>query len=154
MISFNEGSLFCANDNRITPLADGILYTGDFTTSDKEEPEINWMMLGIKKDVDMSFEIQSVDLNLLDKISRIPTSNNFTLTYERPIMIQARWHKRHRTNKKWLKRYGMKPDTVNVSCNANTCEYDTYDCTFDIDTNSFQYNLKPHQKRKGLKIQW
>ena len=150
MISLNEGSLFYANNK----LSSGILYSGDIQMSNNEEPEIHWMMLNAKKDVGLSFEIQSVDLDLLDQISKTPSyNNNFTLTHKRQIMIQARWHKRHRINKKWLKRYGMKPDMVEVSYNAKAIAYDICDGSFDIDVNNMKYNFKPHQKRRNIRIE-
>lgn len=152
MIELGKGTLFFGGVD-FTPLAFGELtMSSDIPISDKEE-QPRWMMLDVKKDVGLSFEIKAVDFNLLEQASRMPTSNNFTLTYEKQIMIQARWHKRNRTNKKWLKRYGMKPDTVNVSCDANTCAYDVIDGSFDIDASSFKYNLKPHQKRRNIKIE-
>lgn len=154
MINLNKGSFFWINDNGPTQLAHGILYADDISMSDKEEQESRWMMLDVKKDVGMSFEIKAVDLNLLEQASRMSMSNNFTLTYEQPIMIQARWHKRHRTNKKWLKRFGMKPDTITVSYDAETCDYDVCDGRFDIDAHSKKYNWKPHQKRRNIKIEW
>lgn len=153
MINLNEGSFFWINDNGPTKLASGILYADDFPISDKEE-QSQWMMLDVKKDVGMSFDIKAIDLNLLDQIIKIPMSNKFTLMYEQPIMIQARWHKRHRINKKWLKRFGMKPDTVTVSYDAETWAYDVCDGSFDIDASSKKYNWKPHQKRRNLKIEW
>ena len=155
MISLNEGSLFYANDNRLAKISSGILYTDEIKTSNLEEPEIHWMMLSAKKDVGLSFEIQAVDLDLLEQISKTPTHNNsnFTLTHKRSIMIQARWHKRHRINKKWLKRYGMKPDMVEVSYNAKAIDYDLCNGSFDINTSNMKYNFKPHQKRRNLRIE-
>ena len=154
MISLNEGSLFYANGNMLAKLASGILYTDEIKTSNLEEPEIHWMMLSAKKDVGLSFEIQAVDLDLLEQISKTPSySSNFTLIHKRTIMIQARWHKRHRINKKWLKRYGMKPDMVEVSYNAKAIDYDLCNGNFDINTNNMKYHFKPHQKRKNIKIE-
>ena len=154
MISLNEGALFYENNNRSAKISSGILYADDISMSANEEQEIHWMMLNTKKDVGMSFEIQAVDLDLLNQISKTPAPNsNFTLTHKRPIMIQARWHKRHRINKKWLKRYGMRPDMVEVSYNAKAIAYDICDGSFDIDASNMKYNFKPHQKRRNLRIE-
>ena len=153
MIEFGKCALFYGGVD-YTPLAFGeLLTTDDFSISDKEE-QPRWMMLDVKKDVGLSCEIKNVDLNLLEQACTMPMSNNFTLMYEQSIMIQARWHKRHRTNKKWLKRFGMKPDTVTVSYDAKTCAYDVCEGEFDIEADSRKYNWKPHQKRRNLRIEW
>ena len=77
-----------------------------------------------------------------------------------PIMIQARWHKKPRINKKWLKRYGMKKDKVLVRCDVvsvyiNTeCE-NPYEIEhkFNMGLNSMEYKFRPDQLRKNLKIE-
>lgn len=83
------------------------------------------------------------------------------IEYNIPIMIQARWHKKKRVNKKWLKRYGMKKDTLLVRCDVDsispvtttdpyyTTEHTEYDMTFS----NMQYKFRPDQLRKHLKIE-
>jgi hypothetical protein len=78
----------------------------------------------------------------------------FVMQYYVPIMVQARWHKKKRINKKWLKRYGMKPDKVLVKMDANVVEYDTSDNTFEFNTKKYTYVWRPDQLRRGLKIEW
>ena len=78
----------------------------------------------------------------------------FVVQYYVPIMVQARWHKKKRISKKWLKRYGMKPDKVLVKMNANVVEYDTSDNTFEFNANKYTYVWRPDQLRRGLKIEW
>lgn len=92
-----------------------------------------------------------------------------TIMYEVPIMIQARWHKKNRINKKWLKRYGMKPDTIKVEMNIRalecipehidneskyktslSCIYNSWNFKTDIPI----YKYRPDQIRRNLKIQW
>lgn len=48
-----------------------------------------------------------VNENLLSKLLLPKKSNTFDLQYT--AMVQARKHKKKRINKKWLKRYGYKP---------------------------------------------
>ena len=36
----------------------------------------------------------------------------FDIEYNINVKIQSRWHKKKRIRKKWLNRYGMKPDTI------------------------------------------
>ena len=155
MIDMSNGSLYFGDLDFDKPieLASGILYTDDIPLSQYEEQEISWRLLPTKTD-EVTFTIDAIDLELLNNMTHIQTSDKFTLKYNKPIMIQARWHKRHRINKKWQKRFGMKQDTVEVSCNARTCEYSWDECHFDIDASCMKYNLKPHQKRRNLKIEW
>lgn len=78
-----------------------------------------------------------------------------------PIMIQARWHKKYRINKKWLKRYGMKKDKVRVRYNVDSISpdnsYDPYDLIeskgFNFELSNIQYKFRPDQLRKNLKIE-
>lgn len=80
-------------------------------------------------------------------------TEKFSIEHNVGILVQARWHKKKRINKKWLKRYGMKPDTVKVKANARTLSYniDTGDCEFEVD--KLEYIWRPDQLRKNLKIE-
>lgn len=92
-----------------------------------------------------------------------------TIMYEVPIMIQARWHKKNRVNKKWLKRYGMKPDAIKAEMNIRalecipehidneskcktspSCIYNSWN--FETDMPIYKY--RPDQMRKNLKIEF
>ena len=81
-------------------------------------------------------------------------NGNFVIEHQIPIMIQARWHKNKRINKKWQKRYGMKPDIVRIRANATIGEYHTDDGSFDFEADELEYLWRPDQKRKGLKIEF
>ena len=64
------------------------------------------------------FETQvsvSCDINddLFNKLCGNPEKYAFEVSYKR--MVQARKHRKWRTNKKWLKRYGYKPVTENIN---------------------------------------
>ena len=80
--------------------------------------------------------------------------------YYIPILIQARWHKKPRINKKWLKRYGMKKDRVLVKCDVDSISpdnsYDPYDLIeskgFNFELSNMQYKFRPDQLRRNLKI--
>lgn len=119
---------------------------------------------------ELSFSVSAMDLDMLNRLCEpIMPTDNFTIEYNIPIMIQTRWHKKARIRKKWLKRFGMKPDTIKVRADAHMLEYhpgqildeqhdDSGICaTFDgweFETNKLEYVLRPDQKRKGLKIEW
>lgn len=126
------------------------------------------MYYNLKNSASLSCEMKYFDLDLLDKICDTAPTGYFILQYQRPIMIQARWNKKQRIRKKWLKRYGMKPDTVRVDVHANTLEYypvqPVDECWhdgicavshgFEFETHDQEYILRPDQKRRGLKIEW
>lgn len=85
----------------------------------------------------------------------------FNLGYSIPIMIQARWHKKKRINKKWLKRYGMKKDSVLVKCDVESIDYNTdyepcylnehIECNMTL--NNMKYKFRQDQMRRNLKIE-
>ena len=95
-------------------------------------------------------------MSLFEKLFYNPyQSSNFTLEFDHPIMIQARWHKKRRICKKWLKRYGMKPDVIKVKMKATTIEYDANNKDVNLETDGKrEYVLRLDQKRRGLKIEW
>ena len=83
------------------------------------------------------------------------------LEYSTPIMVQARWHKKPRINKKWLKRYGMKKDAVLVRCNVesvspSTCYdplYMTEHVEYGMTFSNMEYKFRPDQLRRNLKLE-
>lgn len=128
------------------------------------------MYYNLKSSASLSCDMSYFDLDLLDKIcDSSGLTDHFILQYQHPIMVQARWHKKPRIRKKWLKRYGMRPDTVEVKMDATALEYhpghildeQCYDrgicATFgslEFETHNQEYVLRPDQKRRGLKIEW
>lgn len=85
----------------------------------------------------------------------------FYIEYDIPIMIQSRWHKKYRINKKWLKRYGMKKDNVSVRCDVDSISpdksYDPYNLIeskgFNLELSNMRYKFRPDQMRRNLKIE-
>lgn len=85
----------------------------------------------------------------------------FYIEYDIPIMIQFRWHKKCRINKKWLKRYGMKKDKVSVRCDVDSISpdksYDPYNLIeskgFNLEISNMRYKFRPDQMRRNLKIE-
>lgn len=96
-------------------------------------------------------------------VNYVTNLNNkpFYIEYDIPIMVQARWHKKRRINKKWLKRYGMKKDKVSVRCDVDSISpdnsYDPYDLSeskgFNFELSNMQYKFRPDQLRRNLKVE-
>ena len=145
----------CTIEEFVTPLADKA----------ELEHTINLSSIGSAE-----FTCENVQLNtsLLDSMFEAPKTP-VKVYWDMPIMIQARWHKKSRVNKKWLKRYGMKPDTIKVEMNIRalecipehidneskyktslSCIYNSWNFETDIPI----YKYRPDQMRKNLKIQW
>lgn len=122
------------------------------TLSADETPNIYY---NFTKDISASFEMPMRDVEVLDELTiKQPwPKETFNIEHNIPILVQARWHKKKRINKKWLKRYGMKSDTVKMKATARTLSYNTEtgDCEFEVD--KLEYIWRPDQKRKNLKIE-
>lgn len=132
----------------------GEILSGDIevdTLSPNEMPEI---IYNFQKAATVSFsgEMTLTGLECLGYKPFEPTEN-FSIEHNVGILVQARWHKKKRINKKWLKRYGMKHDTVKIKATARTLSYNTEtgDCEFEVD--KLEYVWKPDQLRRNLKIE-
>ena len=106
-----------------------------------------------------SFECELINCSSLLSCATNYYLKPFDIESYLPIMIQARWHKKHRINKKWLKRYGMKKDSVLVKIKASNITFDTerenvYEIECNMDVEDMQYHLRPDQLRKNLKIEY
>lgn len=120
-----------------------------------------------REEVTLTFENAYINRALLERLVVPRDAKPEKLEYNIPIMIQARWHKRKRINKKWLKRYGMKPDVIKATMNIRECTYEsghivgkddigirsTCD-SWDFETDMPIYKYRPDQMRRNLKIQW
>lgn len=120
-----------------------------------------------RKEVTFTCENAYINRDLFEMLVGSRDTKPEKLEYNIPIMIQARWHKKKRINKKWLKRYGMKPDVIKATMNIRECAYEpghivgkndtgirsTYgSCNFETDMPVYEY--RPDQMRRNLKIQW
>ena len=150
----NDGTLYMMDSNgRRFELGDDLY--GDIeidTLSPNEMPDI---IGSAKSALNVSYEMSMRDINWISGLidNQFTPTKNFDIEYNTPILVQAKWHKKRRINKKWLKRYGMKPDTVKMKAEARTLSYNTEtgDCEFEVD--KLEYIWRPDQKRKYLKIE-
>lgn len=165
--NLSGGSLYVIKNDQQELFADCLSGIADVELRADEIAPISY---SLNNNASLSFEMKLSDLDLLNNlcVNPVPTGN-FTMEYKQPIMVQARWHKKARVRKKWLKMFGMKPDTVKVCVYAHALEYypghildEQYDdngiCatfdSFEFETNKQEYILRPDQKRRGLKIEW
>lgn len=165
-IELSRGDLFITTGEETVPFGKGIPFTEEVELSAKECLSHYYHLNTMSS---MSLTADSVSLELLyDAFNMPPSNGKFTIEYQVPIMIQARWHKNPRIRKKWLKRFGMKQDTVKVKADAKVLEYHpgrileeqddpngicaTFD-NFEFETDKHEYVWRPDQMRSGLKIE-
>lgn len=147
----NSGDLFITTGDETTLFANGISFTEEVEMNASENPT---HMYHFDNAPSVNYEVSGANLALLDDYcNTIMPNGKFTIEADINIMIQARWHKKKRVNKKWLKRYGMKPDTVRMKANAAAGEYHTDDGSLDFKSDAIEYLWRPDQKRKNLKIE-
>lgn len=165
-IEFNKGELYIMQGDECTCLGEGIVETDIIENEDKGTPMIH----NLNSSTELSVDTVNLNQDVLNDLVAPPNpTNNFTMEFDTPIMIQVRWHKKPRIRKKWLKRFGMKPDTVKVRANMHMLEYypghilaEQYDnngvCatfnSFGFEIDKQEYILRPDQKRKGLMFKW
>lgn len=128
------------------------------------ESEIEPYSLGqetIKFNHEATFDAELTEYSPLMSYTTNLNGRPFYVEYKTPIMVQARWHKKPRINKKWLKRYGMKKDYISVKCDVESVTPST---NYDIDClaehveygmmlTNMQYKFRPDQLRKNLKME-
>ncbi len=150
-LEFNGGTLYMTTfDGDQVELSNNLngLIEVDTLSAD-ETPNISYNLI---KDFSASFEMSVLDLSCL-YTSTFKQSEVFNIEHDVSILTQARWHKKRRINKKWLKRYGMKQDTVKIKAVARTMSHMSETGEFNIDVDKLEYIWRPDQLRKNLKIE-
>ena len=117
--------------------------------SDKEEPEK--VIKGFTNPATFSCESTFVNQDLFNELCVPSKSLGFTIEGETPILIQARWHKKARIRKKWLKRYGYKEDKVKTIMKAKYGSFNTETGECDIEVESIEYKFKPYQLHREVR---
>ena len=149
----NDGTLYVMDsDGRKFELGSDLY--GDIeidTLSPNEMPDIVYNLQSATS-ASFSCEMTLADLTCLNYKPFEP-AENFSIEHNVGILVQARWHKKKRINKKWLKRYGMKFDTVKMKAEAHTLSYNTETGECEFETDKLEYIWRPDQKRKHLKIE-
>lgn len=151
MIELGRGALYATNCNG-QRFELGDVYCGSLeidTCSSNEMPDVCYHLTNT---ANASLEVTVTDLEFLAYKPFVP-EKDFWFEYEVEILTQARWHKKKRINKKWLKRYGMKPDTVKTKAKARALDYGYLAGEFDFEVDKCEYVWRPDQKRKNLKIE-
>lgn len=152
-IELNNGTLYMMESGgRQSEL--GEIFYGDIEVDALSPNDMPDIIYNFQQAATASFS-EEMTLAGLDCLGYKPFEpiKTFSIEHNVPILVQARWHRKKRINKKWLKRYGMKADTVKVRAKARTLSYDTEtgECEFEVD--KLTYIWRPDQLRKNLKIE-
>lgn len=98
-----------------------------------------------------SCENTTISQDLFDDLCKPSASATFIIEAETQILIQARWHKKARIRKKWLKRYGYKKDCVKTIMKAKYGEFNTETGECNIEIESIEYIFKPYQLQREVR---
>lgn len=161
MIDFKADSFQILDTDTLEPIADynGI---GNVTI----ESEVDTSSLTKEKlsfNHEASFECELTDCSSLLNYVTDLNDKPYYVEYYIPILVQARWHKKPRINKKWLKRYGMKKDKILVRADVDSFGQDNsrdpyslikseaVECSMALSNMRFEF--RPDQLRRNLKIE-
>lgn len=117
--------------------------------SNKEEPQKT--IKGFTNSATFSCENTTINQELFNELCKPSTPLGFTIEEETPILIQARWHKKARIRKKWLKRYGYKEDKVKTIMKAEQGEFNKETGECNIEIKSIEYIFKPYQLQREVR---
>ena len=117
--------------------------------SPHEEPKKT--IKGIFNSATISGINAAINQDLLNGLCKPSRSLGFTIEGETPILIQARWHKKARIRKKWLKRYGYKEDRVKTIMKAKYGSFNKVTGECDIEVESIEYIFKPYQLHREVR---
>ena len=155
---FLSGNLYASVDDKTISMGNGLLCTKELDVWSTDEYVQETYSLKPMQQASMSFDISASDLSMLNELCRpICKPATFTYEYDVSIMIQARWHKKKRINKKWLNRFGMKSDTVKKRVVADVISCDTCTNSGEIEfknTYNAEYIFRQDQMRKHLKMEY
>lgn len=100
-----------------------------------------------------TFSCGNTTLNqgLFNELCKSSATSGFTIEGDAPILIQARWHKKARIRKKWLKRYGYKEDFFKTIMKAKYGEFNAETGEYDIEIESIEYIFKLYQLQREVR---
>ena len=117
--------------------------------SPRAEPEKT--VKGVFNSATLSCEGAYINQDLFKELCAPSRSLGFIIEGETPILIQARWHKKARIRKKWLKRYGYKEDRLKTIMKAKYGEFNPETGECDIEVESIEYIFKPYQLQREVR---
>jgi len=109
--TLTDCQVFMSDSNELTKI--DLFDEVELSANSEYKPlQISKRSLSPPKEATISCSITHIDTDLINKLFGMPQDNSeeFECKVKVPIgFIQRRKHKKKRINKKWLKRYGLKP---------------------------------------------
>ena len=151
-----SGNLYASVDGKTISFGEVLDFTSEVDTNSANEYAEELLCMKSSNNCSLSFDVSVMDLSILNELTKpFLTPETFQFEHEMPIMIQSRWHKKKRINKKWLNRFGMKLDTVRVRKEGSVLTYDRDSGEIKFETTSKnEYIWRQDQMRKHLKMEW
>lgn len=151
-IEFGGGTLYIVEpDNSLLRLSNNLCGCIEIDTCSTNTTQDAILYLQNAASASFSSEMTLAGLGFLDYKPFEP-AKTMNIEYDIGVSIQAKWHKKKRINKKWLKRYGMKSDKVKIKVTVRTFSYNTETGDYECEADKFEYIWRPDQLRNGLKI--
>lgn len=158
MFEFRANSFQMLNSDTLEPIYKADNISSVVTT---EVDSYSLSQESITFNHEATFEAELTDFSPLLTYTTDLSDKPLYIEYNVPIMVQARWHKKPRINKKWLKRYGMKKDAVLVRCNVESVSPNvdygltgmTEHVEYGITLSGMEYKFRPDQLRRNLKLE-
>ncbi len=150
-----SGSLYISDGEHVSTW-EGLNFTCEVATNSINEYAETLIRIPKLNRGSMSCDINAEDLSALNSLFQsLAPPETMWFEYNVYILTQARWHKKKRINKKWLRRFGMKLDTLRVRKEGRVLTYDedSGDVEFET-TNKTEYIWRQDQLRKYLRIEW
>ena len=149
-----SGGLYANINGKTVSLGEELDFTREVDMWSADERVKETYNVGLGNSGGISYDISYADLEALNKLTQpMMPPETFWFEYDAPIMIQARWHKKKRINKKWLHRFGMKDDMVRVRKECRALTYDRDNGVEFETTNKNEYMWRQDQMRKYLKME-
>lgn len=158
---FDLGTFY--TDNKQSVLANGVIGTFNIPISDKEDLEVIRTLRSTYK-AELTCDNVKIDTSLFKSLTT-PATDKPKIRWFVPIMVQAKCHKKYRTNKKWLKRYGFKEDLLMVEAVLNSFNgmpehlqpdgvsyYSSDILEYELDIGIPVYKYRPDQMYRNRKI--
>lgn len=159
MIEFKASSLQMLNPDSLEPIYESDSINDMVVTTEIEPSSMSQEVLTFNHEATFTADIE--DATPLFSYVTDLGGRPFYIEYKIPVMVQARWHKKPRINKKWLKRYGMKKDYLLVRCDVESVSpntiydplYMTEHVEYGMTLSNMEYKFRPDQLRRNLKLE-
>jgi len=109
--------------------ATSMIHSDDMSTNESVSRKIS-----LTSEITCQANCDYINESLLHKLTH---TDSYTATFDISILIQAKFHKKKRINKKWLRRFGMKNDVLKASANIRDLDFASEPNTLFAETSQY-----------------